>query len=123
MLAQLPLAVAVIDAASRLLYWNEPAASLFGAPPQMAADRPLLAGILAGVVALTEQQRERTLEFITTQIERPDWDQPDTCLRLSLGRDSRIILQVRGLGNHRWMLVIDDGRMAAVSSQNGPAHG
>jgi PAS domain-containing protein len=62
-LAQLPLAVAVIDAASRLLYWNEPAASLLGAPPQLAADRPLLAGILAGVVALTEQQRERTLEF------------------------------------------------------------
>jgi diguanylate cyclase (GGDEF)-like protein len=122
-LAQLPLAVAVIDAESRLLYWNEPAASLFGVPPMMAADMPHLAEILAGVANLTKPQRARFVAFVATEIAAPDRAEPDTCLRVSMGRERRINLQVRKLATGRWMLVIDEGRMTAVSSQNGAGHG
>jgi diguanylate cyclase (GGDEF)-like protein len=122
-LAQLPLAIAVVDAGLRLLYWNETAASLFGIAPLMAAHMPLLAETLAGVAKLTEPQRETIVAFIANQIATPDRAEPDTCLRVSLGRERRVNLQVRGLGGRRWMLVIDDGRMTAVCSQNGAAHG
>ncbi|MEA2742525.1 MAG: hypothetical protein QOG25_896 [Acetobacteraceae bacterium] len=114
-LAQLPLGVAVIDAGTRLLYWNEPAASLFGVPPIMAAELPLLAKILDGVANLTHQQYERILAFVATQIAMPDGPEQDTCLRVSQGRERRIIMQVRGLGGRRWMLTIDDGRMTAAN--------
>jgi diguanylate cyclase (GGDEF)-like protein len=122
-LTQLPLAVAVIDADLRLLYWNEPAASLFAAAPLMAADMPFLAETLVGVASLTDHQRERIVAFVANQISTPDRAEPDTCLRVSQGRERRIVLQVRGLGRRRWMLVIDDGRMTAVSSQNGAGRG
>jgi diguanylate cyclase (GGDEF)-like protein len=122
-LTQLPLTVAVVDAGSRLLYLNESAASLFGVSPLVAADMPPLAGILAGVTNLTEQQRQTVVTFVTEQIAAPDRAEPDTCLRLSLGRERRLILQVRALGSHRWMLAIDEGRMAAGSARTGTAYG
>src|ERR1700709_1303420 len=68
MLAHLPLAVAVVDADSRLVFWNEQAAVLFGAPPLMAADAPALADILAGVANLAQPQRDRITAFATTHI-------------------------------------------------------
>jgi diguanylate cyclase (GGDEF)-like protein len=122
-LAQLPLAVAVIAADLRLLYWNEPAANLFGVPSLMAADTPLLAGTLAGIANLTQPQRERIIAFVTDQIATLDRGEPDCCLRMLLGRERRFVLKVRGLGCGRWMLLIDDGAMTAVSSQNGAAPG
>jgi diguanylate cyclase (GGDEF)-like protein len=122
-LAHLPLSIAVIDAASRLLFWNQQAASLFGVPPPMAADAPPLADILAGVVNLTSQQRDRIVAFAASHIAVGDRAEPDGWLRISLGRDRRITVQVEGIGSHRWMLVIDDGTMAGAAGRNGAAQG
>jgi diguanylate cyclase (GGDEF)-like protein len=122
-LAHLPLAVAVIDADSRLLFWNQQAASLFGVPPPMAADAPPLVDILAGVANLTSQQRDRIVAFAVTHIELGDRAEPDGWLRISLGRNRRITVQVEGIGSHRWMLVIDDGTMAGSEGRNGAAQG
>jgi diguanylate cyclase (GGDEF)-like protein len=119
-LAQLPLAIAVVDEGLQLLFWNEPAAGLFGVASMMAVDTPLFADILAGIPNLIEPQRDRILEFVADQIATPDSAAPGTSLRVSLGRDRRINLQVAGLGGRRWMLIIDDGRMASAVSRNGP---
>jgi diguanylate cyclase (GGDEF)-like protein len=119
MLAHLPLAIAVIDGDSRLIFWNEKAAALFGVPPMMAADAPALADILAGVANLTAQQRDRIVAFGASHIAAGDRAEPESWLRLSLGRHRRITIQVRGLGSGRWMLVIDDGKMAAAAGRNG----
>ena len=118
-LAHLPLAIAVIDADSRLLFWNQQAAGLFGVPPLMAADAPPLVDILAGVADLTPQQRDRIVAFAATHIAVGDRVEPEGWLRISLGRDRRITIQVQGIGSHRWMLVIDDGTMAVAAGGMG----
>ncbi|MDR3529792.1 MAG: sensor domain-containing diguanylate cyclase [Rhodopila sp.] len=115
-LGHLPLAVAVIDAASRLLFWNERAAGLFGVPSLMAAEKPALGPILAGVPNLTPRQRDRVLGFASASIAAGNQAEPDSCLRLSLGPDRRIAIQARGLGAGRWMLVIDEGKTFAAAS-------
>jgi diguanylate cyclase (GGDEF)-like protein len=117
-LAQLPLAVAVIDADTRLHYWNEKAAELFGVPPVLAAEHPLLAGILAGVAKLTPAQRDRIAAFSARHVAARDRTEPDSYLRLSLGREHRIIIQVRAFGAGRWMLLIDDGRMTVAPGKS-----
>lgn len=122
-LGRLPLGIAVIDLDMRLLFWNEQAAGLFGIPPLMAAAHPLLADVLAGIPNLTQQQRDRIVDFSATHIEAGDRTEPESYLRLSLGRDQRFAFQIRGIGSHRWMLVIDDGKMASAISRNGTTRG
>lgn len=121
-LAHLPLAVAVVDADLRLSYWNEQAACLFEVPPLMAADAPALADILAGVAGLTQQQRDRIVAFGATHIAAGDRVEPESWLRISLGR-RRITIQVHGIGSHHWMLLIDDGKMAAAAGRGGTSQG
>ncbi|HEY0424456.1 MAG TPA: diguanylate cyclase [Rhodopila sp.] len=120
-LAQLPLAVAVIDAGLRLLYWNEAAAGVFGVPPMLASEMPPLAGILSSVAHLDLPQRDRIMAFVAAEVAAGGRTEPDSCLRVSLGRERRIVLQVRGLSAGRWMLVIDDGRMPVASGRDGAA--
>jgi diguanylate cyclase (GGDEF)-like protein len=121
MFGRLPLGIAVIDAEARLLFWNEQAAALFGIPPQMARTCPFLADVLAGVPSAPPRQSDRIVTFAATQIEAGDRAEPDSVLRLYLGRDRRITIQIRGLGSKRWMLVIDDGTMAAAGEHDGTA--
>ena len=121
-LTHLPLGVAVIDAGSRLLYWNEHAGQFFGIPPLMAAECPTLTSVLAGVSDLNPGQRERIQSFCESHIEAGDRTGPDSCLRLSLGRQRRIAMQMRGIGYNRWLITIDEGKtaVAAGSAVNGP---
>ena len=119
----LPLGVAVIDAELRLLFWNEQAALLFGVPPLLAAGMPPLGEILAGVPDLTARQRDGIATFATTRIAAGDRAEPESCLRISLRRDHRLVIQLRPIGSGRWMLVIDDGRLAVTAGPNGAADG
>jgi diguanylate cyclase (GGDEF)-like protein len=122
-LAHLPLGVAVIDQDARLLLWNEHTANLFGMAPSMSAEMPALATLLAGVANLTDQQRDSIVAFATTHIAAGDRAASESCLRISLGRDHRIAIQVCGIGSERWMLVIDDGKMATAAGRNASSHG
>ena len=122
-LGLLPLGVAVIDAERRLLFWNEQAALLFGAPPLLAAGMPPLGEILAGVRDLTARQRDGIATFAAARIAAGDRAEPESCLRISLRRDHRLVIQLRPIGSGRWMLVIDDGRLAVTAGPNGAADG
>jgi diguanylate cyclase (GGDEF)-like protein len=122
-LAALPLGVAVIDADARLSFWNEQAAMLFGVPPLMAAETPLLSEILTSVASLTPRQCDEIIEFAATHITAGDRTEPESCLRISLGRDHRIAIQVCGIGSGQWMLVIDDGKLAEAAGPTGPPQG
>ena len=119
----LPLGVVVIDAELRMSFWNEQAAVLFGAPPQLAAGMPPLGEILAGIGDLTARQRDGITAFAAAGVAAGDYGEPESCLRISLRRDYRLVIQVRGLGSGRWMLVIDDGRLAVTAGPNGSAEG
>lgn len=114
-LTRLPVAVAVMDASVRLVFWNEQAACLFGVPPLLAAENPTLADMLVMVPGLTHARREQILALGALAIAGGDQSVPDTCLRLSIDRDRRLAIQVHGLGGGRWMLVIDDGALTAAS--------
>ena len=118
MLAQLPVAVAAVDADMRLCYWKEQAAALFGVPPMMAAQAPHLAEILGGVANLTRTQRDRIVALATSHIAAGDRTEPLACLRLSLSRERRVAIDMRGMGSGRWMLVIDVGSMPMAVSQS-----
>ena len=96
LLAHLPLAVAVIDAESRLSFWNQQAANLFGAPSGQAAGLPRLAEILQGIEALTPIQQDRITAFATAHIAAGDRAEPESSLRVSLGRGRRIVIQIPG---------------------------
>ncbi|WP_428532148.1 putative bifunctional diguanylate cyclase/phosphodiesterase [Rhodopila sp.] len=122
-LGLLPLGVAVIDAELRLLFWNEQAALLFGVPPLMAAAMPPLGEILAGVAQLTARQRDGIITFAAARIAAGDRAEPESCLRISLRRDHRLVIQLHPIGSGRWMLVIDDGRLAVTAGPNGAADG
>ena len=116
-LSHLPLAVAVVDADTRLVFWNEQSACLFGAPSLKAADKPALADVLAGVGNLTPNQRDRIVSFSATHIAAGDRAGPESCLRILLARDQRITVQVRGIGRGRWMLLIDDDKSAFAAGR------
>ncbi|HET6307140.1 MAG TPA: diguanylate cyclase [Rhodopila sp.] len=120
-LAHLRLAIAVIDGESRLLFWNEQAAGLFGVAPAMAEDKPVLAEVLAGVADLTRQQRDRIVAFAATHVAGGDRVEPEGWLRVTLGRDRRIMIEVQGIGAGHWMLVIDDGTMGLATGRMGSA--
>jgi len=118
--ARLPLSVAVIDANVILSFWNEQASLLFESPPLMAAERPGLAEMLARIRNLTQPQRDRIVAFAIAHIAAGDRTEPDGCLRLSLGRATRIAIQIYGLGAERWMLVFDDGKVTAAGNPAAP---
>jgi diguanylate cyclase (GGDEF)-like protein len=118
-LAYLPLGVAVIDADQRLLFWNEQGAALFGVPPLMAGARPRLAEILAGVSSLTPRQRDAIVAFAEAHVAAGDRAEPGDCLRISLGRDRRIAIQMRGIGSDRWLLAINDGTLPIATARPG----
>ena len=82
---------------------------------------PPLAGILSSIPNLDPRQRDRIVAFVAAEVAAGGRAEPDSCLRVSLGRERRIVLQVRGLSAQRWMLVIDDGRMPAASGRDGAA--
>lgn len=121
MLAHLPLAIAVLDVESRLVFWNEQAAGLFGVAPPKVADAPSLMAILTGIANLTFHQRDRIIAVTNAQIAAGDRVEPESWLRISLGRDRRITIQVRGIGSRHWMLVIDDGTISMAAGQRGSA--
>jgi hypothetical protein len=120
-LGHLPLGVAVIDADTRLLFWNEQAAGLFGMPPLMAAQMPFLKEVLAGIANLTPRQRDAIVAFCATHVAAGDRVEPENYLRISPGRRLRLVIQVRGIGSGRWMVVVDDGKLAVASARSGPA--
>ena len=120
-LRHLPLAVAVIDAGSHLLYWNEQAAGLFGIPPLKTADNQPLAAVLAGVANLTPAQRNRIVAFSAANTARGDRTTSDSRLRLSLGHARKIAIEVRGMGGGRWMLIIEEGTPATRARAIGTA--
>ncbi len=122
-LAHLPLGVAVIDADSRLLFWNEQAGCLFGVPPMIAAGLPSLAEILVGIRNLAAGQKDRIIAFCASHIAAGDRAEPESFLRVSLGRDQRLVIQVCGIGYRRWMLVIDDGKMALATERSAAPQG
>ena len=129
-LRHLPLAVAVIDANIRVLYWNEQAARLFNIPPLMAAETPALAEVLSNVANLMPAQRNRIVAFATARTARADGVEPDSRLRLSMNRERRITIQVRAIGPARmdparmdparWMLIIEDGKLASSETPPPP---
>jgi diguanylate cyclase (GGDEF)-like protein len=80
----------------------------------MAAERPCLSDVLTRVSALTQSQCARIVAFTFAHVAKGDRTEPDGCLRLSLGRDWRLAIQIHGLGSGRWMLVFDDGKVTAV---------
>ena len=119
-LARLPLAVIVVDAQADLLFWNEQAGVTFGCPPRMAAERPALAAMLARVGHFTPLQRERITAFAMAHLAAGDRVEPDGCLQLSLDRGWRVVIQVHGLGDGRWMLVFNDGKGNAAAMPTAP---
>ena len=123
LLIQLPLAVAIIDAGLGVHYWNESAADLFGLPPVMAADTPPLTDILASMPHLLPNQRDRVAAFVKDAMEASNRGDPESFLRVSLGRDRRVSLQVRGIGARKWMLIVDDGRMFGAAARTAAGHG
>ena len=123
LLIQLPLAVAIIDAGLGVHYWNESAADLFGLPPVMAADTPSLTDILASMPHLLPNQRDRVAAFVKDAMEASNRGDPESFLRVSLGRDRRVSLQVRGIGARKWMLIVDDGRMFGAAARTAAGHG
>jgi diguanylate cyclase (GGDEF)-like protein len=120
-LTHLPLAIAILDAEARLVFWNEQVIALFGAPGLTATDAPPLTALLAGIANLTFQQRDRIVAFAATQIAAGDRVQPESWLRIALGRDRRITIQVRGIGSHHWMLVFNDSTMSLAAGRRDPA--
>lgn len=122
-LAQLPLAVAVINADLRLLYWNDSASRLFGSKTDCATDLPLLSQILPSIANLTLQQCNVIALFVANQTTLDSPVEAASLLRVSLGRERGIVLQVRRLDAGRWMLVIDDGALSGAAMQDGGAKG
>ncbi len=123
LLVQLPLAIAIVDADLGVHYWNEAAADLFGLPPAMAVDTPPLTDILASMPHLLPNQRDRIAAFVRDAMEASNRGEPKSFLRVSLGRDRRVGLQVRGIDARKWMLIIDDGRMFGTSARSQGGHG
>ncbi len=106
-LEHLPIAVLVLDANVRLRHWNRQAVTLLDAPPVMAEAAPALADMLARTHALTVPHRDAILRFCQEQIPGNGLE-PDSVMRLTYGRDGRLLLRLRGIGDDRWLLLVDD---------------
>lgn len=122
-LAQLPMAVALLDGDLHLHFWNEAAAELFAVPPVVAAEMPHLSHILAAVPDLSAHQQGRIVAFVAGRLEASNRGEPECFLRLSLARERRLCLRVLGVDARRWMLVIDDGRMFGVAGHGRAGQG
>jgi diguanylate cyclase (GGDEF)-like protein len=116
----LPLAVAVIDGALHLHYWNLHAAGLFGLPSMVATDAPGLEQVLEIAGRVTPRQRHRIIEFCADIIAAGDRTKTVTWLRLSLDRANRVAFKLQGLGGDRWLLAIEH---LAPAAQVAPAAG
>jgi diguanylate cyclase (GGDEF)-like protein len=123
LLAQLPLAVAIVDIDLGLHYWNDAAADLFGLPPLAAVDVPHLTEILASIPHLLPLQRDRIATFVKGEMEASNRGEAESFLRVSLGRERRLGLRVRGIGARRWMLLIDEGRVFGAAGRSQAGHG
>lgn len=106
-LEHLPVAVMVLDAKVQLRHWNRQAVTLLDAPPVMAEAAPALADMLSRSHALTVPHRDAILRFCQEQIPGNGLE-PDSVMRLTYGRDGRLLLRLRGFGEDRWLLLIDD---------------
>jgi diguanylate cyclase (GGDEF)-like protein len=113
----LPLAVAVLDPALRLRYWNHHAAGLFGVPSLMMADMPALDEVLRTGGRLTPQQIERIVAFCATIIRggaaNGDW------LRVAFNRQHRVAFKLHKLGEDRWLLGIEELVGPGQTAQDG----
>lgn len=107
----LPMAVAVLDANLRLLYWNQCAARLLRFQPSVEACLPHLAGALSNLAGLTLSQRNRIVAFSAAHVATGSGSEPNSRLRLSLGTHHRLTVQVCSLGRGRWMLALDQGKL------------
>ncbi|HET6605150.1 MAG TPA: sensor domain-containing diguanylate cyclase [Rhodopila sp.] len=106
-LEHLPIAVLVLDRDVRLRHWNRQATILLDAPTVMAEGAPALADMLTRAHALSVSHRESIERFCREQIPG-DGLEPDSLMRLTYGRDGRLLLRLRGIGDDRWLLLIDD---------------
>ncbi len=106
-LAHLPVAVLVLDECVNLRHWNRQAVTLLDAPQVMAEAAPALADMLSRAHALTVPHRDAILRFCHEQIPGSGLE-PDSVMRLTYGRDGRLLLRLRGIGQNRWLLLIDD---------------
>ena len=104
-LDHLPLAVAVIDRAQRLLHWNLAAAGLLNLPPMMQHDTPPLADGLRDGGRLTARQVARITAFCGVAIVGKD---PQSWLRLSFNRQHRITVRITSMGNDRWIIGFEE---------------
>jgi diguanylate cyclase (GGDEF)-like protein len=109
-LGHLPIGVAVIDRHARLLYWNTQAAILWDLPPFLTAEHPPLAQAVARLTMLSPGQQERLVGFCTDHVAQGDHVQPESCLRIAPSRDSRLSVQVRGMGRGTWLVMLHDSR-------------
>jgi len=116
-LEYLPMAVMVMDQGLRLRHWNRQAMVLLGAPSFLAEAAPPLTDLLARAEGLTPRQRRTIEAFCRDQVPGTGLD-ADSCLSLPHGRDSRLLLRLRGIGRNRWLLVVDDALPPYV--QEGP---
>lgn len=123
LLSQLPLGIAILDTDLQLHFWNDVAADLFARPALVAVEAPHLTEVLACVPGLLPKQRDRIAAFVKEQMEASRKAEPESFLRLSLGRERRLGFQLRGLDARRWMLVIDDGRMFGGAERHQSGHG
>jgi len=112
----MPLGVAVLDADSRLRYWNPHAAALIGAPPMLAPAAPALRPLLAAGGRFTAQQAEQLSMFCHERIAAGDAGQSESWLRLATDRGRRLLVQLTGLGADSWLLTMDD-RMPVLAGQ------
>lgn len=106
-LEHLPIAVMVLDAGLHLRHWNRQAVTLLDAPSVLAEAAPALDTMLGFARALSTSHREAIGRFCREQIPG-DGIEADSMMRLTYGRDGRLLLRLRSIGHDRWLLLIDD---------------
>ncbi|HEX2943704.1 MAG TPA: hypothetical protein VHO91_21790, partial [Rhodopila sp.] len=88
------------------------------------ADTPQsLLRILPSIANLTAQQCQSIAAFVSNQTAQDGSAEASSLLRVSLGRERGMVLQVRRLVPGRWMLVIDDGALWRSAMQDGEGKG
>jgi diguanylate cyclase (GGDEF)-like protein len=106
-LEHLPVAVTVIDSTLAMHYWNLHAASLLNLPPMMQDDTPGLADALRGGDRLSLRQVSRILAFCDAGIDAHS-PVPQSCLRISLSRQHRLVVKLHAIGGDRWILGFEE---------------
>lgn len=106
-LEALPIAVAVIDRKLMLRYWNLHAANLLNLPPPMRDDAPSLVDALRAGGRMSQRQVGRIVSYCEATIEEAA-SVPATWLRISLGRQQRVILKLYPLGGDQWIIGFEE---------------